>query len=62
MDKERRSLIMAAGDALKATYHDLAIEAKAKNDTIEALAHVRSEEAILKYQLAILTLDAQDRI
>lgn len=62
MDKEKRSLIMAAGDALKEKYHELAMKEKEKNNTIEALAHIRSEEAILKYQLAILTLDSQNKI
>ena len=63
MTKEQRQLIIAEGDKLKDEYDKLAQEAKkAKEFSMYAFAYIKSKEAILKYQLAILTLDAENKI
>ena len=62
MDKEKRHLIMAEGDKLKDEYDKLAQEAIEKDLSMLVYAYVKSKEAILKYQLAILNLDAENKI
>ncbi len=62
MDKERRHLIQDELQKLQEEYEARVEEAKAKNEILEAYGMAIGSQAILRAKLAILQLDAQDKI